>query len=452
MTTRETEEQVFLRDLGDGLVLRRATEADADALVDLNSKMHSDDGPEQPDEWIGAWTRDLAEKPHPTFRVGDFLVVEDTADRKLVSTMNLISQAWRYEGIPFGVGRPELVATLPEYRNRGLVRAQFEVIHRWSAERDQKLQAITGIPYYYRLFGYEMAVNLGGGRTGFVPHIPVLKEGEPEPYQIRPANEADLDFIAGLYEQASVSRNPLTCAWDETLLRYELSGKDPKNINCYALRLIEDSQGERVGFLAHPHRNWGPNLVVVVYELKPGVSWAAVTPSVIRYLQKTGESYAADSKKEPFSGFSFWLGEDHPVYQVISDRLPRVRKPYAWYIRIPDLPDFLRHIAPALEQRLVGSALPGHSAELKITFYRSGLRLVIEQGRLVTVEPWQPEPVGHAGDAGFPGLTFLQLLLGYRSLAEVKYAFPDCFTRTDEASALLEALFPRKPSYIWPVS
>jgi hypothetical protein len=36
--------------------------------------------------------------------------------------MNLISQIWAYEGIPFGVGRPELVGTLPEYRNRGLVR------------------------------------------------------------------------------------------------------------------------------------------------------------------------------------------------------------------------------------------------------------------------------------------------------------------------------------------
>ncbi len=33
------------------------------------------------------------------------------------------------KGFPFGVGRPELVGTLPEYRNRGLVRAQFEEVH-----------------------------------------------------------------------------------------------------------------------------------------------------------------------------------------------------------------------------------------------------------------------------------------------------------------------------------
>ena len=55
-------------------------------------------------------------------------------------------------------GLPELVGTHPDYRRRGLVREQFEVLHRWSKERGHLMQAIAGIPYYYRRFGYEMAV------------------------------------------------------------------------------------------------------------------------------------------------------------------------------------------------------------------------------------------------------------------------------------------------------
>ena len=46
------------------------------------------------------------------------------------------SPARRAEG-PRVVGRPEAVGTRPEYRRRGLVRAQFEVIHAWSAERGE---------------------------------------------------------------------------------------------------------------------------------------------------------------------------------------------------------------------------------------------------------------------------------------------------------------------------
>ena len=53
--------------------------------------------------------------------------------------------------------------------------------------------------------------------------------------------------------------------------------------------------------------------------------------------------------------------------------------------------------------------------------------------------------------AMFPDLTFLQLLFGFRALAELEAAFPDCVVRTQEARALLDALFPRAPSDVWAV-
>jgi hypothetical protein len=443
-------QKMILKDLGDGLVLRRSTAADAEALADFNARIHSDDGPEKPDARVGAWTRDLLVVDHPTFDRGDFTIVEESSSGKIVSSLNLISQTWTYESIPFGVGRPELVGTLPDYRNRGLVRAQFEFIHQWSAQRGEHVQAITGIPYYYRLFGYEMALNLHGGRIGFPPHIPRLKEGEQELYRIQPAQEADLPFIADVYRQGS-RRSPIACSWDISLLRYELLGKSSQHVNRFELRIIESSAGEPVGFLAHPANTWGGLMPALVYEIIPGLSWAAPTPAVIRYLEATGKAYAA-AEERAFDAFGFWLGEVHPVYQVIADRLPRVRKPYAWYLRVPDLSGFLRHIAPALEQRLEQSPLVGFSGEARLTFYRAGVRMVFEQGRLSQVEAWTPAPQGHSGDAAFPGLTFLQLLFGYRSLDELKYAFADCWTRDDTTQALLEFLFPRKPSDVWPVS
>jgi len=51
----------------------------------------------------------------------------------------------------------------------------------------------------------------------------------------------------------------------------------------------------------------------------------------------------------------------------------------------------------------------------------------------------------------FPDLTFLQLLFGFRALAELEAAFPDCIVRTNEARALLDALFLRTPSDVWPL-
>jgi hypothetical protein len=449
---KKTDRQnTILCELGEGLVLRRSTIADADALFDFNSRIHSEDGPEKPDERIGAWARDLLRGDHPTFGLGDFTIVEESETGKIVSSMNLISQTWAYEGIPFKVGRPEMVGTLPEYRNRGLVRKQFEVIHQWSLERGELLQAITGIPYYYRIFGYEMALNLSGGRAGYKPQVTRLKEGEEEAYTFRRVGNADISFINQTYRYGS-QRYPVRCLWDEETLAYEILRKSQQNINRIEFRIIETKEGEPVGFMAHPGWNWDSMMPALLYELKEGISYGAVTPSVVRYLYRTGEDIAREKGKDDFDAFGFWLGRDHPVYQVMKNRLPNVRKPYAWYMRVADLPGFLRQVAPALEQRLAASPYASHTAEIKITFYKDGIRMVLEKGRLVTVEPYKPEPVGGVGDAGFPGLTFLQLLFGYRSLEELRYAFADCWTENDEITGLLEAMFPQRSSDIWAVS
>ena len=445
------KEKTILQDLGDGLVLRRATPDDTEALVTFDAIIHSDDGPDKPDLRVGAWVRDLMTLPHPTFRPDDFTIVEDTRTGAIVSSMNLISQTWSYGGIPFGVGRPELVGTLPEYRNRGLIRKQFDVVHAWSAERGELVQGITGIPYYYRLFGYEMALNLGGGRAGYNLHVPKLKDGEAEPYRIRPAGEADLPLIARLYEQAC-RRQPVSVVFDDALWQYELSGRSEHNINRYELRVIESEAGEAVGYLAHPPVHWKDILVAGAYELLPGVSMAAVTPTVIRYLWTLGEKLSsAAGKRDEFGAFGFWMGAEHPVYGVLGRSLPNVRKPYAWYLRVADLPAFIRRIAPALERRLAASPIAGHTADIRITFYRDGLHLALENGRFTAIEPYRPTPVGHEGEAAFPGLTFLQLLFGYRSLDELAYAFADCWTKDETVACLLNNLFPKQASDLWPV-
>lgn len=442
---------VIIRDLGDGLAVRRSTPADADALAQFNAVIHGDMEANWLEEKVGVWTRDLLTRPHPTFDPGDFTIVEDTRSGKIVSSLNLISQTWSLAGIPFKVGRPELVGTHPDYRNRGLVRAQFEIIHAWSAARGELVQAITGIPYYYRLFGYEMALNLGGSRVGNIVQIKDLAEGQQDPFLIRPALEADLPFIAETYEHGC-QRSLVACLWTLDLFRYELLGKSPDNVNRMELRLITTANGEPVGFFAHPTERWGTTMSMNMYELKPGVSWAAVTPTVLRYLRQVGQTLKPVRGDDPLGEISFYLGEAHPAYDVMGTRLPRVNPAYAWYIRVADLPAFVQHIAPALEARLANSPLAGHTGELKLSFYRDGLKFVFETGRLVSLERWKPSPEGHSGDAAFPGLTFLQLVFGYRSLADLRYAFADCFTTNEDVRLLIQTLFPRQPSDIWAVS
>ena len=444
----------ILRELGDGLVMRRSTPADADALTEFNSTIHSDFGPDKPDERIGAWVHDLMTRPHPTFDPGDFTLVEDTRTGKIVSSLNLISQTWTYAGIPFGVGRPEVVGTHPDYRKRGLVRQQFDEVHAWGQERGHLMQAITGIPNYYRQFGYEMALDLQGGRVGYESLLPRLKEGESEAYTIRPAEQSDIAFIMEVTAHAD-RRSLVSCRRDENTWRYELQGMSLKNVNRGVIRIIQSAAGEPVGYLMHPWFNWesgsSMSIVLTAYELKPGVSWLAVTPAVARYLWKTGGELAVGSDK-PFQAYGFWLGLSHPAYEVFREKLPRLRDPYAYFLRLPDLAGFIQHIRPALEKRMAESELVvGYSGKLSLNFYRSGLKLTFETGRMTGVEAFTPA-FSQDGDAAFPDLTFTQMLFGYRSFDELQLSFADCWDKNEEARLLLNALFPKQPSFVLPLA
>jgi GNAT superfamily N-acetyltransferase len=445
--------------LDGGLLLRRATVADAAALSTFNALVHG--APGRPDRSVGIWTRDLLTRPHPTFGAGGFLVVEDPAAARIVSTLNLIPQTWSYGGVPFGVGRVEIVGTHPDYRRRGLVRRQMEEVHRWSAALGHQAQIITGIPHFYRQFGYEQALPMTGSRAGYRQHIPALPPGAAEPFRLRPATPGDADFLAGL-EALARPRSLLSVPRDAALWRYELEGMSEVSAERLVVRIVEAAaggprpEGERVGYVVHETVR-APTVTVTAYELVPGLSWLAATPSVLRALEAFGAAGAPERPDDPrarFDRLRFRLGTAHPVYRVLPDRLPETQPPGAQYVRVPDLPAFLRHLAPVLEQRLAASVAVGHSGGLRLSFYGDGVRLRFRDGRLLEAEPCSDRAGdAEAGPIGarFPGLTFLQLLFGSRELDELERAFGDCHARSEEARVLLQALFPAQPSLIWPL-
>jgi hypothetical protein len=182
-----------------------------------------------------------------------------------------------------------------------------------------------------------------------------------------------------------------------------------------------------------------------------GQSLRAVMPSMLRALRTMAEAEAAAQNKNLKA--LFWkFGREHPLYDAIPELLPKSRPSYGWYIRVPDVPGFLRHIAPALEARLARSPLAGHSGELKINEYRGGFRIVLEKGKIVTVEPWKSmDSENRDAQAAFPPLMFLQLLFGYRALSELREFYADCWAQ-DEAHVLLDTLFPRQSSHVIPLS
>jgi hypothetical protein len=424
------------------LRLRWGTPADAEALAAFNIRIHSDE-PGQPENWLGDWTRDLLSGRHPTTTASDFTVVEDISNGTIVSTLVLIPQVWTYAGTPLGVGRIELVGTDAAYRRRGLVRRQMDAIHALSAARGHHLQAITGIPWYYRQFGYEMAVNLGGGREFFWNRSGNEQVVSPETYEMRPATTADIPLLEELYAAHS-AHSLLVLPRDDAMWRWELEEAGRETDAARHAHIISTADGRPVAYVEYRH--WGAAFGVRELGVLPGHSWREVVLYVTRELKRRAEAQSAEGKN-PVTHIRFVLGERHPVYTALGDQLEQPRRPYAWYIRVADVPGLIRQIASVLETRLAESVMAGHSGLLRLNFYTDTLQLTFANGRLAEVGRFTPDYM-EDGDALFPDLTFLQLLFGHRSLEQLDAAHPDCYANNPGARILLDALFPYMPSNV----
>jgi hypothetical protein len=216
--------------------------------------------------------------------------------------------------------------------------------------------------------------------------------------------------------------------------------------------MVVDHAGQTAGYTWLAAKRWDSDLVVFALQLAPNTNWQAGAPGVLRALCAHGQQIpTTEGNTSPFTAINLNLGRGHPIYPVLPDTLAaRNEPPYAWCVRVPDLPAFIQHIAPVLEARLAGSIVPSYTGQLKIDFYRGGLRLQFAQGKLVSAEPWHAPAYGNDAHAGFPPPVFLQLLFGYRSLDELRAFFPDVWA-SPQAALLLNVLFPTQVSVVHPL-
>lgn len=427
--------------LQDGLVMRGATRDDADRLAEFNTVMHSDE--DEPLEWMREWTRDLVLKPLTSISLDDIIIIEDTKTGDIVSSCVYYHRDWSYCGIPVPFGRPELVSTHPDYRNRGLIRKQFELMHRWGDERGHLVQGITGIPYYYRQFGYELALEMGTSRNAYVSKMPKWKDDEQKTLVLRNAEKADLPFMVQLHASATARSlfAPVVTAAD---LEYQLFDRHPDTLIAKTAVIIEDEAGSPIGFTSFVARPEFESAEVSMLEFVELPMFRELTQPFLKSFRSLLEQ-VPENKGKSVQHLSVKLSEAHPAQAFLGKPFVREGRGYSWYIRTPDLPKLLMLIAPKLEERLVDTVFEGLTAEKVLNFYRSGLVLKFENGKIADVKTLKFPERGKSM-ANLPDLTFLQLLFGRRSISEINHTLVDAHANSDADELLLDTLFPKMQS------
>lgn len=438
----------YRRQIGENLLLRWSTPADYDQLCKLYSFIFRANAEAPLNTHTPLYLRNLIGGKHPFLSLYDFAVVQRQDTGEIVASANLLKQTWDYQGTLLQVGRPEIVASHPDYRKQGLIRAIFELLHARSEQRGDILQAITGIPYFYRLFGYEYAIDLESSRTVPFSAIPASLSSENEPYYLRPAQADELTWIAQCYEQQR-KQIAITTVIDDDYWRWMLDAGKKKFIHTWQPQIICEADGHRIGYAIVSAQRFSANLMVPMVGLIEGYSYSNLIASLLRGIQQLADQITV-VKADAGEASAIWfnLYEQHPLYQ----HLGRLSKPaddvYAWYIRIPDLLALVRQLKPVLEWHLRQSICAGYSGELRLNFYRSGLLLRFEKGLITAIEPWRAEVWGTKPHINLPANLFTMCLFGHRSLRDLRYIFPDAYAEDEQSALVFDALFPVQANWV----
>jgi hypothetical protein len=344
------------------------------------------------------------------------------------------------------VGRPELVGTLPDYRGRGLVRALFDVVHERSAALGHELQVITGIPHFYRQFGYTMAVDLADPHAAFPLHglADPVPDYQPS-FTLRPAAEADIPSINRWYDYMARERL-LTEFRSADEWRYEILGRSPASGQKMAYLIIENQAGEGVGYIelfANLPSGDNPSIECNSYVVGDQSSYLETFDNVMRGIKNWAE--VRYGYCPPL--LMFGAG----IHETLDRLIDRTRggsthyREYMWYLRVPNPITFFRLIQPVLERRLAGSGANCYSGELKIGFYDlTGISLTFERGQLTCIKPVS----GKDGyDAAFPWHLLWNVVFGHHHYDEIRNILPEAWA-TGKGAVLLDALFPKQKSWL----
>jgi GNAT superfamily N-acetyltransferase len=440
--------------LGDGLILRSlgvGVESDRQGLPTFFADVFAHAGDED-GGGVSLWTRDMLSGKHPTVSLDDVFVVVDSAkDDRIVSALTLIPQIWRYEDVEFGVGRVELVATDKDYRKRGLIRALMDAAHERSAELGHLVQGITGIPHYYRKFGYGMAVDLGIRAAMNLDAIPPLGEDQDPKYTLRPATEDDIPDMLRWMDY--VSRDYLlTTAFSAEYLRYEISyvHEDSTERNLHLIICNRDGKG--VGFIPVRATKYEAKCELFGYVIGNEASVFDTFEDAMRGLKAHLLDYYQDRPEMTPTRVFFGTGIPETLEAMVRHMPSGTAREtaYAWYSRVPDLPKFIETIAPALERRLKDSGANRFSGALKIGFLDfRGLTIAFEDGQFINAEMGEMD--NGAADMRFPYDYFLNLLFGHRTIQEIWHILPEAYFNRN-AAGLAPILFPKRCAWILPIS
>jgi ribosomal protein S18 acetylase RimI-like enzyme len=360
-----------------------------------------------------------------TFRWRHGRVVE--VDGAVVGYLHIFDRRMWLRGARLRAAGIGSVATHPDYRRRGLATALLRdtlVLLRREGFHLSFLGSEVAPAFYERL-GWRIVRQPSHG----APAAEAARLPERPGLTIRPFAPSDLTAVARIHARATRGRTGAVAR----SLRYWTDHLSWIDDDAGGFLVTVSGRGGIAAFVRSRSERWASTLMVLDAHCRQGAE-AHLAP-----LLGTLGRYAVG---QGLKGIQASLPEGHPLADAFA-RLPsagmttEVRFPLM--MRVVDLPDLLRRLAPLLGERLPAMNAPA----VCLAFEEDGERtyLCIARDGVQVAQ----RPAGEVASVA-PGEA-VTLLMGQKTVREV--LAPTADPPSEGALSALEQLLPREPLHFW---
>ena len=394
-------------------------EGELNAIVSLNMEVHQK-------EVLETFIRQIFLK-HPRRSEILWLYINDDKENKLISSICLAPLKWQIKDTILPVCEMEFVGTLEKYRGKGFIKILNELYENLMDQNGYLLSVIKGIPYYYRSLGYEYVSSLDGRITIPASKIPKKKYKN---INIRIADSNDISFIESKYNQF--------------YRKFYIFNKfDPE---CFKFIYLNEKFNSEVrstylfdkNGVANNYFSFGMSFDNQNYEITcPDLDKNEMI-TLLQFIKAMGNYSDNDI-------ITLNISEHSSLFSYIRSLGGTPVSTYGWQVKIPNLKKFFDLIKKILENRLKHSEFKGLTKSLRISNYHETVILNLNNGEIEKIEIKKEYPNPKITDLSIPGALWFKLLLGDRTIDEIKYIIKDAIVNIS-SKQLIENMFPKKRS------
>jgi predicted acetyltransferase len=342
------------------------------------------------------------------------LAAKDGED--IISTITLIDFPINYFGIDIKAAELGIVATDEKYRGKGINNKVTELYHKKLEEGNYLISVIEGIPYFYRKYGYNYSVKMGGELL----NLNEVETVDNENIKIVLAEKNDLAFIFDCFKRDCKG----VCSHKKKEI-FETQSFVYNNNDLRRIPYIVYENDEKTGYF----------LVSTNGDIQDISNMSFNVYEKILHFIKT------EYKKEKFHAD---IPYSNKFICFLKSKNSKNVQGYGWQIRILDDYNFLKSIKPVLEKRIAESVYKNEVFDFYYNNFKYLIKVKIENSKIDFVK----EKFSPTWDFNLTPQGAVKLFFGTHNMTEINSFLPDCMA-DKKISGLIDVLFPKIDSFFY---